>query len=179
MMGGNNNFMRITDKSFFIVPVLDLAEKLLGKVLVRNFDDGRVVRFRITEVEAYAGGDDSASHASRGITKRNAPMFEDGGILYVYLCYGIFNLLNIVSGKKGKPEGVMIRGVDNIEGPGRVGRILQITRELNREDLLTSERIWLEDDCFVVKDVERIKRVGIGYAKQEDQDRLWRLKIVV
>ena len=170
--------MRITDKSFFTVPVLELSEKLLGKIIVRKMEDGEIKRFRITEVEAYASND-SACHAYRGKTPRNAPMFEAGGILYVYLCYGIFNLLNIVSGMKGTPEGVMIRGVDNIEGPGRSSRAMNITRELNREELITSNKIWLEDDGYIVRtqDIERFKRVGIGYAKQEDQDRLWRFRI--
>jgi len=169
--------MRITDKSFFTVSVLELAEKLLGKMIVRKMDSGEIKRFRITEVEAYAGAEDSASHAHKGMTKRNAPMFEEGGVLYVYLCYGIFNLLNFVSGKQGDPQGVMLRSIDNIEGPGRSSRAMEITRELNREDLLTSERIWLEDDGFVVQGIEKLKRVGIGYAKQEDQDKLWRLRI--
>jgi DNA-3-methyladenine glycosylase len=170
--------MRIVDKSFFTSPVLELAQKLLGKVIVRKMQSGGVKKFRITEVEAYGGSDDTASHASKGKTPRNAPMFEDGGILYVYLCYGIFNLLNIVSGKQGQPEGVMIRGVEGIEGPGRVSRALEITRELNREDITTSERFWLEDDGFVLQNITAHKRVGIGYATQDDQDKLWRFKSV-
>lgn len=181
--------MRITDKGFFNAPVLDLAHDLLGKIIVRRMSDGSVKRFRITEVEAYGGMEDSASHASRGKTQRNAPMFESGGILYVYLCYGIFNLLNFVSGAEDSPEGVMIRGVSpiseqgqvgiNIEGPGRSSRAMEITRELNREDLLSSERFWLEDDGTRPdpEDIEHLKRVGIGYATQEDQDRLWRLRV--
>jgi len=168
--------MRITDRYFFTVPVLELSEKLLGKVIVRRIDNGEVKRFRITEVEAY-GNNDSACHAFRGKTKRNAPMFEAGGILYVYLCYGMFNLLNIVSGTEGSPEGVMIRCIDNIEGPGRSGRAMEITREFNREDLTTSDRIWLEDDGFVASNITYLKRVGIGYATQEDQDKFWRFSI--
>jgi len=169
--------MRIVDKEFFTVPVLELSQRLLGKIIVRRMSDGTLKRFRITEVEAY-GKNDSACHAFRGKTPRNAPMFESGGILYVYLCYGLFNILNFVSGIEGSPESVMIRGVDNIEGPGRSSRAMEITRELNRERLLTSDRIWLEDDGFVPTEIQAHKRVGIGYATQEDQDKLWRFRVV-
>ncbi|MCL2861293.1 MAG: DNA-3-methyladenine glycosylase [Firmicutes bacterium] len=167
--------MRITDKNFFKVPVLELAEKLLGKIIVREIG-GELRRFCITEVEAY-GTNDSACHASRGKTKRNAPMFEEGGVVYVYLCYGIFNILNIVSGEKDAGEGVMIRGIDDIFGPGKVGRIMEITRDLNYEDLSTSNKIWIEDDGFKVSNIEKYPRVGIGYAAKEDQDKLWRFRV--
>ncbi|MCL2847067.1 MAG: DNA-3-methyladenine glycosylase [Firmicutes bacterium] len=169
--------MRIADESFFTAPVLELAEKLLGKVIVRRLANGEVRHFRITEVEAY-GANDTACHAYRGKTKRNAPMFEKGGILYVYLCYGIFDLLNIVSGNKDEPEAVLIRGVNGVEGPGRASRMMEITRELNREDLMTSNEIWVEDDGCIATNIEHLKRVGIGYASKEDQDKLWRFKMI-
>jgi len=169
--------MRITERSFFTIPVLELAENLLGKIIVRKFETGGMKRFQITEVEVY-GANDSACHAYRGKTNRNAPMFEEGGILYVYLCYGIFDIANIVSGKAGSPEGVMIRGIDNIEGPGRSSRAMEITREHNREDLTVSDKIWIENDGFMPTNIERLKRVGISYATQEDQDKLWRFKLI-
>jgi len=170
---------KITDRHFFNLSALALAEALLGKIFVHCTDDGRLVRRRITEVEAYCGRDDSASHAHRGLTKRTAPMFEEGGILYVYLCYGIFDLLNIVSGKKDEPEAVLIRGVEGATGPGRASRVLEITRALNRENLTASPRVWLEDDGFtpVPESIQRLKRVGIAYAAPEDQEKPWRLSI--
>jgi len=169
--------MKIVDKNFFSVPVLELAYKLLGKVIIlKPYNESELQKFRITEVEAY-GGNDSACHAYKGKTKRNAPMFEAGGIVYVYLCYGIFNILNIVSGEKDFGEGVMIRGVDNLFGPGKASRAMGITRDLNYEDLTVSKRIWIEDDGFSVKKINQYTRVGIGYATQEDQDKLWRFRL--
>ena len=170
--------MRIIDREFFQVDAIQLSKRLLGKIITIQINS-KVRKFRITEVEAYRGENDSASHAYRKKTSKNAPMFERGGIIYVYLCYGLFNLLNIVSGIEGTAEAVLIRGVDSTEGPGRVGRLLNITRELNFEDLITSEKIWLEDDGFEVDfdNIKLNKRVGIGYALQEDQDKLWRFKI--
>lgn len=168
--------MRITDKTFFQQPALLLAEQLLGKILVHRSDSGEVFRSRLTDVESYRA-DDSACHAYRGMTKRNAPMFEAGGVLYIYLCYGLFNIVNIISGAKGEAEGVMIRGVEGADGPGRASRKMQITRTLNREDLTVSEKIWIEDDGFVPGKIVKNKRIGIGYARQEDQERLWRFTI--
>lgn len=167
--------MRIIDKNFFTVPVLELANKLLGKIIVHKIVD-KELRFRITEVEAYGTGD-TACHANKGKTKRNAPMFEEGGTVYVYLCYGIFNILNFVSGKKDCGEGVMIRAVNDIFGPGKAGKALEITRDLNYEDLTVSNKIWLEDDGFIVDKIDKFTRVGIGYALQEDQDKLWRFRV--
>ena len=189
--------MRITDRAFFTQPVLDMCYALLGKLIVRRFDSGEIKRFRITEVEAYGGKEDSASHASKGMTKRTVPMFEEGGTVYVYLCYGIFDILNFVSGEKGDPQGVMIRGVQEVEGvrvegPGRSSRLMNITRELNMENLVTSDKIWVESEGVFdlslemnaeekskvfVGEVECFTRVGIGYATKEDQEKLWRFKL--
>ena len=179
--------MKIVDKEFFKVPVLELCMRLLGKIISRQFPDGVVRYFRIMEVEAYGGGLDTASHASRGKTKRNALMFEAGGILYVYLCYGIFDLVNIVSGIAGSAEGVMLRGVQEIgnngealkrvEGPGRTSKLMEMTREFNWEDLIESTKIWIEEDGYVVGEVEALSRVGIGYAAKECQEKLWRFRI--
>jgi len=169
--------MRIIDKKFYSVSVVELAHNLLGKIIVRRMDDGGVYRFRITEVEAYAAHD-SACHAHKGKTKRNAPMFEEGGTVYVYLCYGIFNILNIVSGDKNSGEGVMIRGVDNVFGPGKSSRVMRITRDLNYEDLTLSKKIWIEEDGYIIEKIDKYPRVGIGYALQEDQDKLWRFRLI-
>ncbi|MCL2848263.1 MAG: DNA-3-methyladenine glycosylase [Firmicutes bacterium] len=169
--------MRIKDKSFFMIPVEELAINLLGKIIVRKMKNGEINRFRITSTESYGGSDDSASHAYKKKTNRNAPMFENGGILYVYLCYGIFELLNIVSGTNEKAEAVLITGVDNIIGPGRVSKKLEITRELNYKDLTNGDEIWLEDDGFKPQEINRQKRVGIGYALSTDQEKLWRFSL--
>jgi len=169
--------MKISDKNFFRIPVVQLAKNLLGKIIARKMSDGATKRFRITCVEAYGGSEDSASHAYKKKTKRNAPMFEDGGVLYVFLCYGIYELLNIVSGTNDKAEAVLIAGVDGVTGPGRAGNKLEVTRELNYKDLTDSEEIWLEDDGFKVVAVKQERRVGIGYALPEDQEKLWRFSL--
>lgn len=161
------------DIDFYKLDATELAPKLLGKLICRKFDDGSVMKARIVETECYLGSEDSASHAYKGKTPRNSIMFEQGGVAYVYLCYGIHYLFNIVSGEKGKAQGVMIRGVDSVIGPGRVTKYLAIDKEFYGENLKTSNKLWLEDDGTVCK-YTQAPRVGIGYAKTEDRNRLWR-----
>ena len=158
---------------FYAARAPELAPALLGKLLCRRFDDGRVVRARITETEAYFGEADTACHACRGRTTRNAPMYSRGGVAYVYLCYGMHEMLNVVSGGEGFPEAVLIRGVEGANGPGKLTKMLAITRGHNREDLVKSKRLWLEDDG-AAPHFHATPRIGIGYASPEDQARPWR-----
>lgn len=102
-------------------------------------------------------------------------MFQKGGVCYVYLCYGIHNLLNIVSGEENDPQAVLIRSVEGLNGPGKVTKELGIDRTFNGKSLLENE-IWIEDG-EEPKQIEKLPRVGIGYAKQEDQEKLWRFRI--
>ena len=160
---------------FFHRPCLTVAEELVGKILVHRLPDGRELRLRISETEAYCGEDDTACHAHKGRTQRTEVLYADAGTIYVYLCYGIHWLLNIVTGDKEDPQAVLIRACLDAEGPGKLTKALGITGQLNRDSIL-GEELWIEDDgfpCSVVTD----KRVGIGYASQEDQDKLWRFKI--
>jgi len=160
---------------FFAQDVLTVASALLGKVLCHRLPDGKVLRGRITETEAYRGVDDSACHASRGRTPRNAVMFGPGGLSYVYLCYGVHHLCNVITGDEGDPQGVLIRGIEGQPGPGRATKAMQITTlGHNALDLRVSGTLWLEDDGFVPDEVLLATRVGIGYASEEDQTRLWR-----
>jgi DNA-3-methyladenine glycosylase len=136
-------------KNFFNQPTVDLARALLGKYLVFGSLKGIIV-----ETEAYLYKDDPGCHASRGLTVRNAPMFESAGHTYVYLIYGMYHCLNIVSGKKGEGEAVLIRAlepVDGIEliqkrrktkkienlcnGPGKLTQAFGITRKHNNLSL--------------------------------------------
>ncbi len=132
-------------RDFFLRDVLEVAPSLLGKTLVRRFDDGSIGRFTITETEAYRGDGDLACHASRGKTTRNEVMFREGGLVYVYFIYGMYWMLNVVTGFEGDASAVLIRGVEGVNGPGRVGKILQLDRSFYGENLSDSPRIWIED----------------------------------
>ena len=170
--------MRI-DSAFYEQDVLLAAPALLGKLLCRRLEDGTVLRRRITETEAYRGTEDTACHASKGKTSRTAVMFEPGGYSYVYLCYGIHSLLNIVTGPAEMPQAALIRGVEGALGPGRVTKALQIDRALNYVDMRESDVLWLEDDRLrrgsaASLHIITAPRIGIAYASEEDQQRKWR-----
>ena len=152
-----------------------MARELVGKVLVHRVD-GVEHRLRITETEAYCGESDTACHAHKGRTKRTEVMYMEAGTIYIYLCYGVHWLLNIVTGEENQPEAVLIRACEGkMNGPGKLTKALKITGALNRGSILGDE-LWIEDDgfsCAVATDT----RVGIGYASEEDQSRLWRFKL--
>ncbi len=152
-------------ESFFRRPTLEVTRELLGKNLCRSID-GQIVRLPLTEIEAYDGPDDLASHASRGMTPRNKVMFENGGIWYVYLCYGVHWMLNIVTGEKGYPGAVLIRGVGDIDGPGKVTRALGITANFNAKPCNPTFGLWIEESGIIVSDhqVKTKPRIGVGYA---------------
>lgn len=144
---------------------LEAAASLLGKYLViRN---GRsTVSALITEVEAYDGPDDRASHAHRGMTPRNAPMFGPAGRWYVYLVYGMHWMLNMVTGPEGYPAAVLIRGVASVEGPGRVTAALGVDRRFDGQSATPRTGLWIEDRGFRVTPpmIVRTPRIGVAYA---------------
>lgn len=160
---------------FYHRPCLNVARELVGKVLVHRVG-GEELRLRITETEAYCGEDDTACHAHKGRTKRTEVMYMDAGTIYIYLCYGVHWLLNIVTGEMDQPEAVLIRACEgSANGPGKLTKALGVTGQLNRGSIL-GEELWVEDDglrCEIAED----RRVGIGYASEEDQSRLWRFKL--
>jgi len=160
-------------KEFYENSAKDLAPQLLGKLLCRRMTKGDVIKVRITESEIYYGESDTACHAHKGKTERTKIMYESGGAAYIYLCYGIHNLLNIVTGKEGFPEAVLIRGVEGFNGPGKLTKYLSIDRSLNGENMINSEKLWLESDGFIPK-YKASKRIGIDYASEEDKNRMWR-----
>ena len=153
---------------------VDIAKFLLGKTICRRLDDGTVLRARIVETEAYFGEEDTACHAHRGRTPRTDVMYAPGGSAYVYLCYGMHAMLNVVTGPAGHPEAVLVRGIEGAVGPGRVTKTLQIACGLNRENLVSSERLWIESDGAPPPRFTASPRVGIGYASKRDQKRRWR-----
>jgi DNA-3-methyladenine glycosylase len=164
-------------RTFFIRDVLDVAPELLGKRLIIRLSDGTARHWLITEVEAYRGAEDKACHAYKGRTTRTEIMFHEGGHLYIYLIYGMYWMLNIVTGAENDPQALLIRGVENISGPGRVTKTLGIDRTFNGEDLITSDRMWLEDSG-IIPDYETGPRIGIDYAGEFWKSRPWRYYVV-
>ncbi len=151
--------------SFFERKTTVVAKDLVGKKLVRKIKN--ITRsFIITEVEAYIGPHDLASHASKGRTPRTEIMFGKPGTIYVYLIYGMYYMLNIVTKKKDYPAAILIRGVDIVSGPGRVARDLGITKVLNGLPLSKKTGLWIEDvpEKIHKKDIFLSPRIGVSYA---------------
>jgi DNA-3-methyladenine glycosylase len=163
-------------ETFFQRDVLLVAPELIGKTLVRKFPDDSEKKLLITEVEAYRGTEDLACHASKGKTPRTKIMFGEGGHVYVYLIYGMYWMLNIVTGKENDASAVLIRGVENISGPGRVGKALQLDKSFYGEKLMNSTRIWIEDPGIKVK-IATSPRIGIDYAGEPWVSKPWRFVI--
>ncbi len=150
-------------EEFFEKDVLEVAPLLLGKILIRKIPNGMFFKYMITETEAYRGEEDLACHASRGKTPRNQIMYEKGGYVYVYLIYGIHWMLNFVTGSENQPQAVLIRGLRDINGPGRITRQLEIGKEFYGENLTVSPRLWLEDDGIHIP-YKTTPRIGVNYA---------------
>ena len=154
-----------------------VARWLLGKVLVRA-RRGRETAVLITEVEAYDGARDRASHAhaDRGRTPRNAVMFGPGGQWYIYLCYGVHEMLNLVTGPRDYPAAILIRGVAGVTGPGRVTRALGIDRKLNAAPAARASGLWIEDRGVRVprRLVQATPRIGVDYAGPVWAGKKWR-----
>jgi DNA-3-methyladenine glycosylase len=162
--------MKRLDEAFYHRPCLEVARDLVGKVLI--FGEKSL---RITETEAYCGEEDTACHAHKGRTKRTEVLYGEAGTVYVYLCYGMHWMLNIVTGEKEHPEAVLIRACETAPGPGRLTKALGITGALNGKSILETEDFRIGDDGFRCE-IREDKRVGIGYASREDQDKLWRFR---
>lgn len=165
--------MSFLSKDLFIKNVIQVAPLLLGKKLCRKYEDGSIIKFIITEVEAYNGTEDLACHASKGRTPRTEIMFHEGGVVYVYLIYGMYWLLNIVTGKENDASAVLIRGVEGISGPGRVGKVLKLDKSFYGEDLITSDRLWIEDSGIYPEYIAT-PRIGIQYAGEPWVSKSWR-----
>lgn len=165
--------MKRIDPSVYSLDAVEVAPLLLGKLLCTSID-GVVRKSRITETEAYFGEEDTACHAHKGRTKRTEILYRQGGRSYVYLCYGIHSLLNVITGPAEHPQGVLIRGVEGYDGPGKLTKALGITREHNDIDIITSDVLWIADDGFVPASIKKSPRIGIDYATKEYRDKLWR-----
>ena len=152
-----------------------LARWLLGKTLVRTTARGRTACI-ITEVEAYDGEHDLACHASKGRTKRTEVMYKSGGIWYVYLCYGVHEMLNLVTGPADYPAAVLIRGVSGITGPGRLTKRLKINRRLNGQIARPASGLHLEDRGLDIprRQLKSGPRIGVDYAGPVWSRKPWR-----
>ena len=183
----------LLDKDYFQKDALYLAKDLLGKILVREID-GKIIKSRIVETEAYIGNGDKACHAYNGRrTKRTEVLYSEGGIAYIYLIYGMYNCLNVVTGIKEEAEAVLIRALeplnefdyisnkrfnkdfDNLtkaqklaltNGPGKLCKALLIDRELNAIKLYEKGKLYLIDDGFKDFGVVKTKRIGIDSAEE-------------
>ena len=163
---------RILNKEIFFKDAKSVAQKLLGKVIIRKFGDKKI-RIMITETEAYLGENDMASHARFGKTGRNSVMFEKGGVWYVYFIYGMYWLLNIVTGTKNNPSAVLIRrgillgkNTQVIKGPALVARYLKVDGKFSGRPNDKKTGLWIEDWKINVRssDIKKLSRVGVDYA---------------
>jgi DNA-3-methyladenine glycosylase len=180
--------MRLESSFYLRDDVVQISRELLGKVLCTKMD-GATTKAVITETEAYAGVGDKASHAYGGRrTKRTEPMFAEGGTAYVYLCYGIHHLFNVVTAAAGTPHAVLVRAGQPLEGlrlmqrrrgkqatektllagPGSLAQALGITTKATGESLLNG-CIWIEDHGIAVHQdlVKQGPRVGVDYAEED------------
>lgn len=156
-------------RQFFNRPTLTVARSLVGKYLVRENGAGRIAG-KIIEVEAYVGSQDKACHASKGRTARTEVLFGPPGISYVYLIYGMYHMLNVVTECAEFPAAVLIRAIEVdgelIDGPGKLCRELSIDRSLHRLDMTHGRSLWFEDRGERVsrKQVGTFPRIGVDYA---------------
>lgn len=160
---------RVLPSKFYNRPTLEVAADLIGKYLVRRLKDGTERALMIHETEAYDGFDDKASHARRGLTPRTEVMYGPPGIFYVYFCYGIHWLLNVVAGPDKYPAAVLIRGAGDYAGPARLTKALSITGAHNRTPATFREELWIEDRGRrpAPGEISRTPRIGIDYAGAE------------
>lgn len=183
----------ILSRTFFDRNPIIVARELLGKKIVRNLE-GELLCGMISETEAYTGAEDTACHASKGKTERNAVMFGPPGHAYVYFIYGMYNMLNLVT-ESDNPSAVLIRGLiplDGIEtmkrlrgrntgltdGPGKLSMALSVDRSLNGVDVTRRGPLWVEEYREIPDGHVRITpRIGIDYAEPEDRDAPYRYRI--
>lgn len=164
---------QINDISFFQTDTITLAKNLVGKWIKTNINSEEKFA-QISETEAYLGINDSACHSYMGKrTQRTQPMWQQGGTIYIYLCYGLHYLFNIVSQKEGIPEAVLIRAVVEANGPAKATKFLNITKELNGQLIVKNSSIAIYDDGKTYSYIE-MPRVGIEYAKEQDKTALLR-----
>ncbi len=156
---------QILNQEFFARPALSVARELLGKSLIRRIGQMEHVAI-IYEVEAYVGPHDLACHAKAGCTPRTAVMFGPAGHWYVYLCYGMHWMLNVVTAREGYPSAVLFRAAGEFTGPGRLTKGLKIDQRQNTRSATEETGLWIEDRGVLVSrsKIQRTPRIGVDYA---------------
>ncbi len=160
-------------EEFFHRDCLDVAPDLVGKLLIRRLPDGSLLRERIAETEAYRGEEDLACHASKGRTPRTELLYRKSGTIYVYLCYGMHWLMNVITGEEEQPQGVLIRAGEVHNGPAKLTKYLQIGKSFNGKSFADHDELWIEDDGIHPK-LRTNVRVGIDYAGDYWKNMPWR-----
>ncbi len=180
---------KILSQKFFERPTLVVAKSLLGKYLVRRYRKKRIA-VMITEVEAYDGLQDKASHASRGETQRTKIMFGEAGRFYVYFTYGMHWMLNIVTGPEKYPAAILVRGgivqsdvkshmSDVVRGPARLTKYLKIDKKFNGKSASRRTGLWFENRGTKIKSgrIAAGKRIGVDYAGKIWANKLYNFQI--
>ena len=152
---------------FFLSDVKKVARELLGTTLCIRQKCGTIFRSVINETEAYDGEKDLACHASKGRTVRTSVMYEMGGVCYVYLCYGMHRMLNVVTCEEGYPAAVLIRGTEDFKGPGRLTKGLGVTGSFNGNNLHPQNSLWIEESEVKPQQIFAGPRIGVDYAGPE------------
>jgi len=158
--------------SFFQQSAVTVARQLLGKQLVREYPDCSVTSLLIQEVEAYDGVKDLANHAAKGKrTPRNEIMFALGGYFYLYWCYGVHLMLNVVCDQTDYPAAVLIRGAGKVDGPGKLTKFLQLEKSLNGKAVLPENGLWFVDAGVEIEPSQMKVTPRIGLSKRAGE---WR-----
>lgn len=193
----------IISKEFYNRSALDVAQDLLGKILVREID-GKILKGKIVETEAYIGSIDKACHAYNGRrTKRTEILYEEAGVSYIYFIYGLYYCFNVVTNKKDVAEAVLIRAIEPINeldyisnirynkrydelikaqsknltnGPSKLCLAYLLNKDLNAVKLYEKGVVYITDDNNENFEIVESKRIGIDYA-EEAKDFLWRFYI--
>ena len=151
-------------EKFFYQDVKVVAQELLGKTLCVRQNQGTIIKDIISETEAYDGENDLACHASKGKTPRTSIMYEQGGVCYVYLCYGMHWMLNFVTGSPEYPAAVLIRGSLGVNGPGCLTKHFGIDGSFNKKRISKSSVIWVESSDIQTSKIHSGPRIGVNYA---------------
>lgn len=166
---------KVLPADFYQRSTLKVAQGLLGQYLVKQ-EKGQIIKSMITEVEAYDGLNDLASHAAGGRrTKRNEVMYGPGGFWYIYLVYGLHHLLNVSVGPKDYPAAVLIRSVETVSGPGRLTKYFNLNLDYNGQSASGCQGLSIiAGRPIEAKDIITGPRIGIDYAGEVWRDKPWR-----